>query len=222
MRIYCASDFHIGYEKAHYPAILKFFDLVRKEKPDKLILCGDILDLWLKNLEAINSNKKTRKAFKALLSVTKEVDTTYIWGNHDYNVEHELQKNDIIINAEISDSFVLDNIFFCHGWRFDLQQRALSVLYGWLVTNFPILYQMFFTSPFELKEEEEKARFLSKHVHREAREHIKKKKLDYLIMGHTHDPYGKNKLFDCGDMIDSLSYVVLDDGKPNLERIPRN
>jgi hypothetical protein len=29
-----------------------------------------------------------------------------------------------------------------------------------------------------------------------------------------------DKLFDCGDMIDSLSYVIIENGKPRLERYP--
>jgi hypothetical protein len=39
-------------------------------------------------------------------------------------------------------------------------------------------------------------------------------------MGHTHDPIGNDgKLFDCGDMIDSFTYVIIENGKPRLERM---
>jgi hypothetical protein len=45
MKIYCASDLHIGYENANYPKIEEFFDIV-KDNADELILCGDVFDLW--------------------------------------------------------------------------------------------------------------------------------------------------------------------------------
>ncbi len=220
MKIYCASDLHIGYEGAHYPKIEEFFELVM-DKADKLILCGDILDLWRCPIEKIKKEKKPKNAFNALQAVAEEVPTTYIWGNHDYQVEDKLKKKEFKIKAKITDDFVLDNIYYCHGWRFDVQQRFAHFLYGWLVTNFPYLYQIFFKSPYELKEEEEEYSELSKKIHKEAKDFIKKNQVDYLIMGHTHDPYGKGKLFDCGDMVDSLSYVIVENGKPRRERLSR-
>ncbi|MDM7918857.1 MAG: hypothetical protein QUS12_06795 [Methanosarcina sp.] len=39
MKIYCASDFHIGYQDANYPKIKEFFELV-KANAGELILCG--------------------------------------------------------------------------------------------------------------------------------------------------------------------------------------
>jgi len=45
MKIYCASDMHIGYERTNYPKIEEFFNIAR-EDADELILCGDIFDLW--------------------------------------------------------------------------------------------------------------------------------------------------------------------------------
>lgn len=220
MKIYCASDLHIGYEHTHYPSIIKFFELV-SEEADKLILCGDVLDLWRCPIEQIKDKKETKAAFHAFCSITETVPTTYVWGNHDYKVEKKLKENNITIKAEITDDFILENIYFCHGWRFDVQQRFAHILYGWLVTQFPYLYQVFFKTPFQLKEKEERYAPLSQKVHDEAREFIKRKKVDYLIMGHTHDPLEDGKLFDCGDMVDSLSYVIIENGKPRPKKLPR-
>ena len=58
-------------------------------------------------------------------------------------------------------------------------------------------------------------------THQIARDFIETNELDYLIMGHTHDPLVDDKLFDCGDMMDSLSYVIVDNGKPKLEKMHR-
>lgn len=218
MKIYCASDFHIGYEHANYTKIEEFFDLVN-DKADKLILCGDILDLWRCPIDRMKREKPMKSAFEALLATARDVPTVYIWGNHDYNVSNEVRE--IRESIKVSDDFVSKNIYYCHGWRFDLQQRLGYLLYGWLVKRFPYLYQLFFKKPFEIEENEKEYTELSRMIHDEARRHIKPKKVKYLIMGHTHDPIEEAKLYDCGDMVDSLSYIVIENGVPKLKKLSR-
>lgn len=38
-------------------------------------------------------------------------------------------------------------------------------------------------------------------------------------MGHTHEPVIRDHVIDCGDFIDSASYVILTDGVPELKFI---
>lgn len=73
MKIYCASDLHIGYEQANHQKIEEFFNIV-KENADELILCGDVFDLWRCPFDIIK--KERRSTYKALISVSKEVPTT--------------------------------------------------------------------------------------------------------------------------------------------------
>jgi len=215
MKIYCASDFHIGYENSNYPKMKEFFELV-KENADELVLCGDILDLWRCPIETIQSEEPMKSTYEALLLMTESVPTTIIWGNHDYKLWKKVS-----IPVRVTDSFVSNNIYYCHGWRFDLQQRLGSWLYGWLVNKFPYLYQKFFKSPFELKIKGQEYELRNRKIHEKAREFVKKEGLDYLIMGHTHEPSDSDgKLFDCGDMIDNLTYVIIENGKPRLEKMP--
>lgn len=213
MKIYCASDLHIGYEQANYQKIEEFFNIV-KENADELILCGDVFDLWRCPFETIK--KERRSTYKALLSVSQEVPTTVIWGNHDYKLWKKVK-----LPIRVTDDFVSNNIFFCHGWRFDLEQRLGHFLYGWLLNEHPYLYQSFFKQPSEIKKNEVEYNALSHIVHEVAKTFMQKQGLSYLVMGHTHDPVADGKLFDCGDMIDSLSYVVIDDKRvaPRLERM---
>jgi UDP-2,3-diacylglucosamine pyrophosphatase LpxH len=190
-----------------------------RDSADKLILCGDILDLWRTTITEIKRKEPMKSTYEALLITSKEVPITYVWGNHDYNIwkkEKEMKNY-----MKITDDFISNNIYYCHGWRFDLQQRFGYLLYGWLVEKFPILYQLFFKKPFEIKKDEEKYSIMSRAIHDEARAFIKRKKVKYLIMGHTHDPMKDDKLMDCGDMVDSLSYVIVDNGKPRLEKMAR-
>lgn len=214
MKIYCASDFHIGYENSNYPKMKEFFELV-KENADELILCGDVLDLWRCPIETIQNEEPMKSTYEALLAMAEEVPTTIIWGNHDYKLWKKVS-----IPVRVTDSFVSKNIYYCHGWRFDLQQRLGYWLYGWLVNKFPYLYQKFFKTPFELKIKGQEYELRNRIIHEKAREFIKKEGLDYLIMGHTHAPSGGDgKLFDCGDMIDNLTYVIIENGKPRLEKM---
>lgn len=214
MKIYCASDLHIGYEKANYKKIEEFFNIVKEEKPSELILCGDVFDLWRCPFD--NIKKDYRSTYRALISVSKEVPTTVIWGNHDYKLWKKVR-----LPIRVTDDFVSNNVYFCHGWRFDLNQRLGHILYGWLLNEFPSLYQSFFKKPSEIKMNEMEYTALSKKVHESAKTFIEKQGLSYLVMGHTHDPVADGKLFDCGDMIDSLSYVVIDNHRvaPRLERM---
>jgi hypothetical protein len=48
-----------------------------------------------------------------------------------------------------------------------------------------------------------------KKTHEKAHEFLKKQRFNYLIMGHTHVPIADGRLFDCGDMIDHFTYVVI-------------
>ena len=215
MKIYCASDFHIGYEHANYPKIKEFLELV-DENADELILCGDILDLWRCPIEKIRTTEPLKSTYEALLSTALEVPTTIIWGNHDYQLWKKVR-----IPIRVTDDFVSNNIYYCHGWKFDLGQRAGQWAYKWLVHQFPYLYQKFFKHTFEIQTDAEKYKLYSMMTHQIARNFIETYEIDYLIMGHTHDPLEDDKLFDCGDMVDSLSYVIVDNGKPKLEKMHR-
>jgi predicted phosphodiesterase len=156
-----------------------------------------------------------KSAYEALIATAKEVPTTIIWGNHDYKLWKKVK-----IPVRVTDSFVSNNIYYCHGWRFDLRQRVGHLLYDRLIDQSPHLYQRIFKTPFQLKNREDEYSLHSRKIHEKAREFIEEEEIDYLIMGHTHYPIGNDgKLFDCGDMIDSLTYVIIENGKPKLEKM---
>ena len=100
-----------------------------------------------------------------------------------------------------------------------MRQRVGHLLYGRLVDQSPQLYKRIFKTPFQLKTREDEYSLHSRKTHEKAREFIKDEGIEYLIMGHTHNPIGNDgKLFD-GDMIDSFTYVIIENGKPRLERM---
>ena len=216
MKTYISSDLHIGFEESNYPKIVEFFDIVKNDA-DKLILIGDIFDLWRCPVETIVGEEPYKTAYEAIVSTAHRVPTRIVFGNHDYNLQRKMN----VPYVTVSDDFVDDNIFFCHGWRFDVLQRFGSFAYMWLVDRFPYLYQRFFRSPSRIPRGEYARADLTTKIHDEARRFINKHTFSYLAMGHTHDPVIDGKLIDAGDMIDSLSYVVIEDGVPELRRMRR-
>jgi UDP-2,3-diacylglucosamine pyrophosphatase LpxH len=219
MKLYCASDLHIGYENSNHQKIKQFFNIVR-ENADELILCGDVFDLWRYPYDKMIGKQKSD--FEDIMSDLKKtaakVPTTIIPGNHDYDLL-KLWKNYHEYHVSIADPFEKEKIYFCHGWNFDVMQRFGSFAYGWLVLAFPSIYQRFFKKPSEmlLRNDVESPETIA--THNEANQYALKNQLKYVVMGHTHIPVIQDRIIDCGDFVDSTSYVILDSGVPELKFI---
>lgn len=220
MKQFCASDLHLGYEHTNYDKVCKFLDLAGS-KSSELILCGDIFDLWRHPVAKID--KTTIVGFKDCLGklreTSNEIPVKIIPGNHDYNLDKVWRNLRKRYNVEITGDFYQGNIYYTHGWQFDVQQRLCSFIYGWLVTSFPYIYQKWFKKPSEIIQKNDIPSKLNIQIHKEAEEFVIKNDLDYVIMGHTHIPTISEKVVDCGDFIDSCSYVTIENKKPKLEFI---
>ena len=219
MNIYCASDMHIGYEHTNYPKIEEFFNIVR-EDADELILCGDTFDLWRYPYKKMLNTVKPHfiDVMYNLKQTAAEVPTTIIPGNHDYNLM-KLWKNYREYNVSMAEHIEKYGIYFCHGWNFDLLQRLGSFLYIWLVIKYPYIYQRFFKTPSQLKSRDDEPDSLSIATHKQANKYAITNNFKYVVMGHTHIPVIQDKIIDCGDFVDSVSYVILDNGVPELKYI---
>jgi UDP-2,3-diacylglucosamine pyrophosphatase LpxH len=192
--------------------IQEFLELV-KEDADELVLCGDIFDLWRCPVDRILNRYPMKTTYETLQSTIKEIPTTIIRGNHDYNLW-----NKIALPVKVTDSFFSNDIYFCDGWQFDIRQKVGHVFYGSIVRS-PRFCKTIFKAPFELKIMEIEHRRHGKNTHEKAQEFLKKQRFKYMIMGHTHVPIADDRLFDCGDMIDNFTYVVIKNGKPTLKKL---
>ena len=213
MKIYIASDLHIGYERSNYSKIKEFFELVKKDA-DRLILCGDVFDLWRCPSETIRDREPYKSTYELLLDIGNKIPTVVIFGNHDYNLYKKLNLGWI----DIKDDFIEDNIYYCHGWRFDIKQRFGSYFYYWIVKYFPYLYQRFFKESNKIINKEDQIYKIHK-IYDEVIKFINSKDLKYVVMGHTHNPIINDKIIDCGDFIDSNSYIIIEDGIPQLKQL---
>lgn len=210
MKTYIASDFHIGFEQSNYPKIKEFFELV-KDDADRLILVGDIFDLWRCSPDIIRNYEPFKSIYKSLLNLAKTIPVIIIKGNHDYNLNKKLN----LPNIKVVNNFTEDNIYFTHGWEFDLQQRKASKYYYWIVKYFPYLYQNFFKLPSKIIKKEDQIYNNSK-IYDEVQKFRTHYFYKYIVMGHTHNPMINNRIVDCGDFIDSCSYVIIEDSNITL------
>jgi len=154
-----------------------------------------------------------RSCYHELVELAYKVPTTLIWGNHDFNLKHELIIPDVI---PVSDRFTKDNIHYCHGWRFDAQQRFAYPLYHCITELCPKLYHKYyrFKNDINCDPNEDSECWLK--ILNEARKLVDKKKFRLLVMGHTHTPHIDDKVANCGDMVEHSSYVIIEDGVPRL------
>ena len=211
-KIYLASDFHIGDERSNYPKIKEFLDLV-KQNADHLVLVGDTWDLWRNTPKTITTKDPFKSVHDALLDLAKTTNVTIIPGNHDYTLRRKLDLPNIIIR----DNFSNNNIFYTHGHRFDLEQRIGLPFCNIIADYFPFIYQLFFKKPSEIVDKEESA--ISPEIHEIANKFAIDNNYRYVIMGHTHCPIIKDHVVDCGDFIDSLSYIVIDNDIITLHKM---
>lgn len=212
MKTYIGSDFHIGSESTNYYKLISFFEIVKNEA-DRFIICGDCLDLWRCPIGVIKLCEPYKSAYDKLLEVAETIPTIIIPGNHDYNIG---SLN--LPNIEIRKPFHENDIFYTHGWEFDVNQRFGSYFYGVILKYFPYLYQRFFKSPSEIIENEYDEKSVGDPIHAEANKFACKHQCA-VVMGHTHDPVISDRVVDCGDFIDSLSYCIINDGFIDLYKL---
>lgn len=209
---------HIGYEKANHEKIIKFF--VRASiKADLVLLDGDTFDLWRTPYRKILYNIKPQfhDVMNALKQTAKMTKVIIIPGNHDFNLKLIWGMHGGY-NVSIVDQVIQNSMIFTHGWRFDIQQRLGSFAYGWLVYAYPYIYQRYFKTPSEVVNPGSTVRSKRvKKIHNKASRYASKHKFKYIVMGHTHVPGVHGNVVDCGDFIDSCSYVQIEDGKPVIK-----
>ncbi|MDD3039629.1 metallophosphoesterase [Bacteroides sp.] len=205
MKIVAASDLHIGYEGTNYANIHRLLDYT-VANADKLILCGDIFDFWRCSLDDIRKYAPTFSVYNKLVEISNQMDVVIIKGNHDSTL------NDSVFN--ISKPFEFQGIYYTHGWEFDVEQCIGSPFFNFITEYFPNIYKKFFKTPFEVQAKSDVYNTQIKAIDMVAKRYAEQ--YDYLVMGHTHYPEIDGKLVNCGDLVDSSTYIEINDGIPKL------
>lgn len=87
MGLIAVSDVHLGYEKSNKDDFKDFLEMISTmEDIDKFVLCGDILDMWRRDIAGvIIENMDILEQLQNLKS-ENNIEVHYIVGNHDYHL----------------------------------------------------------------------------------------------------------------------------------------
>ncbi|MFA6270626.1 MAG: hypothetical protein WC657_05485 [Candidatus Paceibacterota bacterium] len=215
MRLLSASDFHICNDK-RLPEVHAFRDMVLDEKPDVLVLDGDIGDPY----KAIWPDIVQTISYHWLEDLTGRVRTVYINRNHDYNAPIYF-----LPSAKRAAQYQSGRWLFLHGWEFAMDWSIIGPAMFWLSVHCPFLMVPLnrLATPTHPPKEgphgpREDWNIFVESIHTRARQYAQKHDIN-LCIGHTHAPCPYDGLIvDDGDMEDSMSYVVIpDDNKDAAE-----
>ena len=213
-KIICVSDLHIPYTSQYF---ISFADYACRA--DKVIFCGDIFDLIRCSVEEIKNCYMGQELIKAVKKIVKETEAIFITGNHDEELDEKLPE---LLGMEIITYpfYRMGRIGFVHGYQFD----PLCKHWNWrLLSKFA---PWFFNPPSEWKlRDREKWKEKIGQIYAEAFSFLEKARwCRILVIGHTHYPSVHKletgqKLADCGDWLDSRSWVEIERGKVEIKTL---
>ncbi|MEP0134033.1 MAG: UDP-2,3-diacylglucosamine diphosphatase [Eudoraea sp.] len=219
------SDVHLGTFGCHAEELMAYLSSI---KPKKLILNGDIIDIWQFNQHYFPASH-LRILKKIISMASKGTEVIYITGNHD----EMLRKfsNTYVGNFSIHDKLVLNldgkKAWFFHGDVFDisiLHAKWLAKLGGYgydILLRLNRLINWFLTKlgkekyslAKKIKNSVKKAIKYIDNFERTAIETAIAKGYDYVICGHIHQPKkeiletknGKCTYLNSGDWVENLT-----------------
>jgi UDP-2,3-diacylglucosamine hydrolase len=239
MKIICFSDVHQRLqideeEQEKLKKLYSFLDYLREAKIDKLIIAGDLFDVWYEYKMVIPKPYFTTLA-KLKLIAEKGTEIVYLVGNHDFKFRDFLQKE---LSAKI----------YQESYKFTHNEKRFFVSHGDEHTSNDIRYHIlksifrnpFINAIFELLHPDiglPWGRWMSRSSRKKKISIEKKMRLEkgltdfakqklaegfnYVIMGHIHQPkiieFDAGTYINLGDWINYCSYLLIEDGKLELK-----
>lgn len=230
------SDIHLGTYGCHAKEVLDYLNTI---KPKKLILNGDIIDIW--QFRKRYFPKSHLQVIKKIISMSsKGTDIYYITGNHDEKLRKFSDAR--LGNIQLLDKLVLDldgkKAWFFHGDVFDASiqhTKWIAKLGGWGY-DFLILFNRFlnvcltkmgkdkYSLSKKIKNSVKGALKFIDDFEKTATELAIQNKFDYVICGHIHQPNiekistekGFCTYLNSGDWIENLSALEYHDKQWSL------
>ena len=222
MKVMCYSDAHRGIT-ANYDKLHKFGDRVEIEKPDLVLGLGDNYTLdWIPWVQIISWQPSSRS-----IAQQKRIAHYIPWfemlGNHDKKLA-DCEEDLYPVHVCKEQTITLDGVTYTHGDQFDDTIKYWwspleKIFWKWM----PWLYPRLFGTPSVLKKKGHDVSYsklvgaveANAQLWAESGEHDKS-----LVFGHTHSEFIKYRslhfLANCGDFVDSCSYIVVTNGVPEL------
>jgi UDP-2,3-diacylglucosamine pyrophosphatase LpxH len=135
-KIVVTSDQHLGYENSNDKDFKNFLDfLCKRDDVQSLILLGDVVDMWRRDVSGIFLQFSDIVAQLAAIYTSKKMDVYIVAGNHDYHLlklespgyQFKFYKELLPCPTLSSITIVSDDLkySFRHGWEFDLAQQPI-------------------------------------------------------------------------------------------------
>jgi len=218
MIVYCSSDWHCRPQGLRKP--VKQFIRKARVDADLIVGDGDLFDLMEYPWEEF-VNCKAVQEFDEELEGKRFI---YVAGNHD--PAKYIRKIIAIPNVEIMHREFRANLdettyHFTHGHQWGFWWSWLHHLSDMLIVVAPCIYHWWLNtkSPRRARErgEREKYNLLTGRVHSRASQFAEQNNI-IVVIGHTHKPWVAGDwqsriMYDDGDMLDSRTYLRIEDGK---------
>ncbi|EKE18712.1 MAG: hypothetical protein ACD_9C00256G0002 [uncultured bacterium] len=224
------SDFHLGSNKSKSKEIVKFLAELLKVPPKRLVLAGDVFELWSTNYKKIEDHEHRVITLVAQLS-EQGTRIVYIPGNHDrafwafskFTFGKIKMRNEYVVRHNHHKYLVM------HGDEFDAFTRnhvVISILLDQLyvlLVKLNAFIRFFSRSRKSLSAEKHSKKYaeMVSKIRNLALSYARSRKLSGIVIGHSHWPEIITEpdgivYANCGDWIDSCSYIVIGD-KVHLE-----
>ena len=209
------SDIHLG--DLRLLNVEALYTLLLNESYDRLVLAGDIIDLWLSNWDALLKTELLQLLQK--ISETKE--TIWVIGNHD----SDIIKNNI--------TYVFPKISFTDIFKMEDGGKRFLILHGnqvyshqdesWIARMTAKLnYFIWRHFDIDIQRISNNTKYYLKYIDNKRGQIIKNygNDIDIIIIGHTHKigrlMKGNVELFDLGAFIKMHSYGIIENGIVNI------
>jgi len=217
MKRYIASDFHNGNEVADYDRVMAFLELV-EDDADEFLILGDWEELLWSNMQILTTVKPYSYVTEKVKSIARRKPSRIVIGNHDWNLG---LFESYIEPTKIVSPFAENGVYYTHGHELDW----LSIITGTPVDPiywknpfpflFPTQFLVWLATRVWAKSEDTYALGIAL-IHERARAYAGKNGYHTIILGHTHFPTaeirGGINIYNTGDMLDSYSYLVQENG----------
>jgi len=218
MKTLIVADIHFGDDRLY--DLKQLYNLLLTESYDRLILNGDIVDLWITSWADIIKSD----FLKVIEIISNMRDVTWLIGNHDCDII----KNNIsafLPKVKIAEFFEMEEggkKFLClHGHQ--VYRNKEESLVTQLVTK--LNYFIWKYTGIDIQKIHIGAKYYLRYTDMKHRQLIKRFGGNdrVIISGHTHRTehlvVGGTELFDIGAFIKNGNYAIIDNGKVEIRTI---
>jgi len=216
--ILCLSDIHLGSPICQADLTL---EILEKEKYDKLIICGDLLDSY----HIHRLCKKQWKILSTLRKISKNKQCIFIKGNHDKDLEMISSLMGLDFKEEYDVTINNKKILFVHGDKWDIFIATKPVLTE-LASAVYYVFQKIDKKQKYTRKLKQKVKTWHDAAHNltiKIAQYCYNGKYDAVCFGHTHVPkhehIGGIECVNLGSQCDlPITYAIIDNtGKIQLK-----